>query len=83
MPERTPDELAALIKIRTATTTYVARVDNQLVLVAGKPPTALVGKFEGRVGTTTRSRKGRTSRKPNGSRQFIKPYNDFVEVVMY
>ena len=29
-----------------------------------------VGAFEGRAGTVTRNRKGRTSRKPDGSRKY-------------
>lgn len=32
-----------------------------------------LGKFEGKVGTTRRSSKGRTVRMPNGSRKYIAP----------
>lgn len=67
---------------QVATTCHFAR-DPQgvLVRVAGKPPAGTIGKFEGKVGTTRRSRKGRTYHAPNGSRKYIAPYEQ--EVVMY
>lgn len=38
------------------------------------------GSFQGRTGSVTRSRKGRTTRKPNGTRRY---FSNDVEVVAY
>lgn len=49
----------------------IAPGTTMIVRFSGKPASDMVGKFEGKKGTATRSRKGRTSIKANGSRQYI------------
>lgn len=67
---------------QVATNHHFARDDNGLLIrVPGKPAAGSIGKFDGKVGTTVRSRKGRTYKAPNGSRKYIAPLDN--EVVMY
>lgn len=83
----TPAAITALLaqggykRKRTSTNYHYARIDGILTKVQGKPSASTIGKFEGKVGTVTRSRKGATRRKPNGSRTYIAPHDN--EVVMY
>jgi hypothetical protein len=44
--------------------------DSDGVIQFGKPSADVVGKFEGKQGTVRRSRKGRTTRLPNGTRKY-------------
>ncbi len=54
----------------------------ELIRGIGKPPTAIVGRYEGRSGSMRRSRKGAPRRMPNGRRYYAQPY-EVYELIMY
>lgn len=71
-------------KARTSKNSYIVRLsDGTSERRPGKPPTGVTGRFHGKVGTPTRNRKGRTSRKPNGYATYIIPWWEAELVVAY
>jgi len=48
----------------------------------GKPSSLMSGSFTGRAGSIGRSNKGRTYRKPNGSRRYLVDYESDVIAYM-
>jgi hypothetical protein len=49
----------------------------------GKPPTELIGSFEGKQGSMRRSRKGRTYRLANGQRFYVQDWTGTSQTVKF
>lgn len=76
LPELTPQQITALLNApkkrrnRKAKSYGIGFDDTNTLIFLPKPTASQKGGFAGKVGTTRRSRKGRTYKAPNGTRYY-------------
>jgi len=77
----TLDEIEAILA-PVATPAQGARYFDSTGWHDGKPSSLMSGSFTGRAGSIGRSNKGRTYRKPNGSRRYLVDYESDIIAYM-